>query len=973
MRQRLVTTVLSAVTLLGVASCGVPASVSPAPVRVAAVVPTGAPRPTPQRGATATSLDTDHDRLADGLEKRLTASGAPVRAVVSAGGSAASVAATVRARWPHSPVRALAGTGLVAVTLPSAAIRLLPSLAGVRMVEPDLRTWSGPAPKPAGPDSAAPGQPSAPPVRSASVSGQSERDGRQFAGQVAPDIAAARTALGVTGDGDGDPASYSTADTVVAVIDTGIDDQHPAFAGGKVLLHKDFESQPPQQCGAPPAESGHWDQVGHGTHVAGIIAGTGSGRDPQTIAASAGIAPGAALLDLRVLDCTGSGQLSDVDAALGWLLEHHAQYGVRVANLSLGAADFSADGTDSASRLVDRLLAAGVQVVVAAGNSGAAEHTIGTPAAAPFALTVAAANGGAHGEWLAPFSSRGPTGDGRPGIDVTAFGVDVSSALANRQPWDFHTSMSGTSMATPVVSGLVALLAAARPDRHPSATPCADTDPRADCADGVLDGSVRDPFGDLIRSTAQDWFTPGIDGLSGAGILRGGAALATQSGTSAAALPGAVAMPRSSSFHLTLSPGRRIVIPVDATGSAAAVTAVLDQGDGMRRVKLRWLDEKAQENTAYSETWGGEGFFTADDASYNPRQYGTVLPPGAGKQWLEIRSDYGTYELDLLITAAAAPQAISTAVHLETAQSAAEGGSAGSVDLVLDADLDHRYTFQPVGDGQLSPSTSPVSVGPAPAGTRIRFAAPAVDDSTPEGRHTGLFGLVPAPGSAADTPVLRTSVPIADNDDGTPAATRILAHGSEITGGLYPFWLGPVLVADDGTIVTEAFSDQLRLEAGEVPGSTSTYAPVVVKPGQADATPIPLGAHGSALPAAQVQVLGLSADGSRVLIGMPGWVSGAVDGDTDALPELFVHDLHTGQNTRVGFTPAQRAGLDPATTVISPGSAVLSADGSTVAFVGQDPAEVAAGTWGLWVSAVGDAQPHLVRTVSSIWLQGVTA
>ncbi|WP_412741773.1 S8 family serine peptidase [Krasilnikovia sp. MM14-A1004] len=872
----------------------------------------------------------------------------------------AAVAQQIRARWKQSRVRVVPGTGLLSVRLPAASVRTLASVRGVRMVEPDLRTRSGPAPKPA----QSPPDPAAPPgaARPDGASGWANRDGLQFVDDVAPDVKAARDALGVTGDADGDPTSYSTSDVVVAVVDSGIDDRHFALSGGKVLLHRNFVSMRAASCGAGPESTGRWDESGHGTHVAGIVAGTPS----SVLAKGGGVAPGAALLDLKVFDCTGSGWMSDVDAALGWLLQHHREYNVRVVNMSLGASVYGADGTDSTSRLVDRLMAAGVQVVVAAGNSGSAPRSLLIPAAAPFALTIGAANGGVRGEWLAQFSSRGPTGDNRPGVDLTAFGVDVASAYANhpQEPW---ISQSGTSMAAPVVAGVVALLADARPDRRPSATACAESDTSGDCADGVLDATVRDPFGDLLRGTARDWFSPGIDAQSGAGILRGGEALARQAGASLTALAPQVAMPNANAFNERLVSGQRVVVPVDATDAAASVTVVLAQPDDQYQVKLRWLNDRAGEDDTYDNAvgwvWAGA------------QQYSTTLLPGTGRRWLEIRSEGGAFDLQILVTATHPPRLVSDAVHLEAGAAAAEGGAAATADIVVDRPLDHRYTFQAVSDGQLTTPDTTITVGPAEAGTRIHLAMPVTEDSIAEGRHSGLLGLVPAPGSPDDTPVLRTAVAITDDDGGPVTTARVLLDGAQFTDGLEPDVFSPILLADDGTIVSMANSQQLRDRYREAASGYGTPIPVVVPAGSVEARPLGLAADGTVLRTGSVRLHGLSADGRTVLASLSGWGYGVVDGDTDDAYELFAHDMATGRNIRVGLTPAQRAGQDANDTMVVQSNATLSADGSTVAFLAYGShSERTAQTLGLYVSSTSGSPPRRLRTVpTDTWIQAVTA
>ncbi len=185
----------------------------------------------------------------------------------------------------------------------------------------------------------------------------------------------ARTDFGVNGDRDPNDGGYSKADVVVAVIDTGIDTGHADLAG-KVIGWNDLVGNR-----ATP-----YDDNGHGTHVSSIATGAGRGN-----AAYTGVAPGAALVGVKVLDANGTGTLSGVAAGIDWVTSNKDNYNIRVLNLSLGAAG-PADGTDAVSVAVNRAVDAGIVACVAAGNSGPAKGTVGTPAAAAKAITMGAPN-----------------------------------------------------------------------------------------------------------------------------------------------------------------------------------------------------------------------------------------------------------------------------------------------------------------------------------------------------------------------------------------------------------------------------------------------------------------------------------------------------------------------------------------------------------------------------------------------------
>ncbi|MFJ4205854.1 S8 family peptidase [Streptomyces sviceus] len=240
-------------------------------------------------------------------------------------------------------------------------------------------------------------------------------------------------------------AGYDGKGVKVAVLDTGIDITHPDLAAA-VKASKNFTGT-----------AGTDDMVGHGTHVAATLAGSGvrSGGRYK------GVAPGAGILDAKVLDDSGEGSDSSVIAGLEWA----AGQGAKVANLSLGQED--TPGEDPVEAAVNALSkSTGMLTVAAAGNEGPDAGTVGSPGAAESALTVGAVDGE---DRLADFSSTGPTADSALKPDLTAPGVDVVSARATHgylgdPAADGYVSMSGTSMATPHVAGAAAILAQRHPD-----------------------------------------------------------------------------------------------------------------------------------------------------------------------------------------------------------------------------------------------------------------------------------------------------------------------------------------------------------------------------------------------------------------------------------------------------------------------------------------------------------------------------
>ncbi len=240
-------------------------------------------------------------------------------------------------------------------------------------------------------------------------------------------------------------AGYDGTDVKVAVLDTGYDATHPDLAG-KVGASANF---------TPEADVA--DGNGHGTHVAGTIVGSGA----ASAGAHKGVSPGAELIVGKVLGRDGSGADSQVLAGMEWAVAQHAD----IVSMSLGGD--TGDGSDPLERAVDELSATSSTLfVIAAGNNGSSPTTVTSPGAAAAALTVGAVDGT---DTMASFSSRGPRLDGTVKPEVVAPGVGIVAARAAGtslgDPVDqYYTSLSGTSMATPHVAGLAAILKQEHPD-----------------------------------------------------------------------------------------------------------------------------------------------------------------------------------------------------------------------------------------------------------------------------------------------------------------------------------------------------------------------------------------------------------------------------------------------------------------------------------------------------------------------------
>ncbi|MFE5594039.1 S8 family serine peptidase [Streptomyces sp. NPDC056549] len=229
----------------------------------------------------------------------------------------------------------------------------------------------------------------------------------------------------------------------VAVLDTGADLGHPDLAG-RISETKSFIE------GQEVADRG-----GHGTHVTSTVGGSGAASDGK----EKGVAPGATLAVGKVLSDQGSGTESQIIAGMEWAAK---DIDAKIVSMSLGSSEPS-DGTDPMAQAVNTLSAeTGALFVIAAGNSGY-PGSIGSPGAADSALTVGAVD---SADRAAYFTSQGPRyGDQALKPDVSAPGVNILAARSQLVAGSgLYTTMSGTSMATPHVAGVAALLAEKHPD-----------------------------------------------------------------------------------------------------------------------------------------------------------------------------------------------------------------------------------------------------------------------------------------------------------------------------------------------------------------------------------------------------------------------------------------------------------------------------------------------------------------------------
>jgi len=319
----------------------------------------------------------------------------------------------------------------------------------------------------------------------------------------------------------------------VAVLDTGVDNEHETFDVFEDQGVRRFIAGMNCDGGCPTDGDGKYqftteedsnedpdDFDGHGTHVASTVLGMGGDDDEDGDGEVdfIGVAPGARLIDMKVMADWGSGSAADINEAIeacienvntDWENDGEKNNGIHIMSMSLGTTSDS-DGTDSQSQLVNQANAAGIAVIIAMGNDG--DEEVPSPAAADWSIAVGAMdnmdNINRNDDDLASYSNYGPRQDDgdsdrwdelKP--SVVAPGSGIRAALghsnlfgeSNAQGW---TNKDGTSMATPIVAGLAALLLEADGSLKPTSTTNGVRDRLQDFSeawDGEHDGSPSEP------------------------------------------------------------------------------------------------------------------------------------------------------------------------------------------------------------------------------------------------------------------------------------------------------------------------------------------------------------------------------------------------------------------------------------------------------------------------------------------------
>ncbi len=347
---------------------------------------------------------------------------------------------------------------------------------------------------------------------------------------------------------------FAGAGILAAVLDTGVDANHPELLG-RVSIVQDFTS------------SSLTDTIGHGTHVSGIVAGAGNITDALGNRAQ-GVSPFADLIVGKVCNDQGYCLEGDIIAGIEWAVQRHA----RVINLSLGGGPSMTDcDGDTLAQMVNWAADQGTVVVAAAGNGGASDAGVAVPGCASKAIAVGAVD---RNNVRAPWSSYGPP------LDVMAPGVSIlspvpCSAAGTCADGGGYAQWSGTSMAAPQVTGAVALLLQADPTLTPAR---------------ILT---------LLRETATDVGTPGFDDLNGYGVVNVTAAL------------NRLQQQQSSSSSSAQSSSSAAASQSSSSSSVSSESSSSDSGSS----ESSWSSESSSESSWSSESSNSQS--TSSDSSSN--------------------------------------------------------------------------------------------------------------------------------------------------------------------------------------------------------------------------------------------------------------------------------------------------------------------------------------------------------------------
>lgn len=239
---------------------------------------------------------------------------------------------------------------------------------------------------------------------------------------------------------------YSGKGVTIAVLDSGVAVSHPDLRN-RVVYFEDFED----------GRISCYDDNGHGTHVAGILCGNGSISHGKY----SGMAPGAKLVVLKVLDARGNGSTDRVLLALRWLKHNYQKYNIRLLNFSIGyLPNARFEEQKKLLDAIDELWDLGIMVITAAGNKGPREQSVTVPGISRKVLTVGACDDQKElPQYLKQgYSGKGPTNCCIIKPEVLAPGTKIiSTGFSEKEKIYGYVEKSGTSMATPIVCGAMAL------------------------------------------------------------------------------------------------------------------------------------------------------------------------------------------------------------------------------------------------------------------------------------------------------------------------------------------------------------------------------------------------------------------------------------------------------------------------------------------------------------------------------------
>lgn len=307
-------------------------------------------------------------------------------------------------------------------------------------------------------------------------------------------------------------AGYYGEGVTAAVVDSGINNESPSDFGSRILANEKFNATTIYMS----------DRYGHGTHVAGIIAGDGRNSQGKYV----GIAPKANLINVKYSNDEGCANEEDLINALQWVYDNRATYNIRIVNISSTVDAIQSYTESAACAAVEQLWKAGVVVVVSAGNLGSSLDAVShAPANDPFVITVGAIDDMStktlQDDFVKLWSSCGTTLDGVNKPDILAPGARIvsympSGILRSQAPANIvdtsYFKMGGTSMAAPMVSGVVALMLQVNPELTPDQVKWVISnsmrayDKQAPGTPGIIDAQAAvflDRFGGIIGTANQ--------------------------------------------------------------------------------------------------------------------------------------------------------------------------------------------------------------------------------------------------------------------------------------------------------------------------------------------------------------------------------------------------------------------------------------------------------------------------------------